>query len=101
MITDGFSPRRASATRSSIRLGMGFATLSAHAAHGDLGQPPSQGSAMTSTDVLFKPFHLKSLSLPNRIVMAPMTRSKSPSQIPNDSVVAYYKTRAVGGTGLI
>jgi len=56
---------------------------------------------MSSTDVLFKPFSLKSLSLPNRIVMAPMTRSKSPQQIPNDAVAAYYKARAMGGTGLI
>lgn len=56
---------------------------------------------MTSTDVLFKPFKLKSLNLPNRIVMAPMTRSKSPEQIPNDAVAAYYRARAEGGTGLI
>ena len=56
---------------------------------------------MIGTDVLFKPFCLKSLNLPNRIVMAPMTRSKSPEQIPNDAVVAYYKARAEGGTGLI
>ncbi|MEI9995532.1 MAG: NADH:flavin oxidoreductase [Rhizomicrobium sp.] len=56
---------------------------------------------MPATDVLFKPFSLKSLSLPNRVVMAPMTRSKSPEQIPNDQVVAYYRARAAGGTGLI
>jgi len=56
---------------------------------------------MTSTDVLFEPFRLKGLSLPNRIVMAPMTRSKSPDQIPNDTVAAYYRARAEGGVGLI
>jgi len=56
---------------------------------------------MTSTDVLFEPFRLKGLSLPNRIVMAPMTRSKSPDQIPNDTVAAYYRARAAGGVGLI
>ncbi|MEI9888516.1 MAG: NADH:flavin oxidoreductase [Rhizomicrobium sp.] len=56
---------------------------------------------MTRTDVLFKPFTFKSLSLPNRIVMAPMTRAKSPEQIPGDTVAAYYKARAAGGTGLI
>ena len=56
---------------------------------------------MPDTDILFRPFTLKSLKLPNRIVMAPMTRSKSPGQIPNDKVVAYYKARAAGGTGLI
>src|SRR5258707_4517324 len=56
---------------------------------------------MSDTDVLFRPFKLKALSRPNRIVMAPMTRSKSPGQVPNDAVVAYYKARAAGGTGLI
>jgi 2,4-dienoyl-CoA reductase-like NADH-dependent reductase (Old Yellow Enzyme family) len=56
---------------------------------------------MASTDVLFKPFRLKTLTLPNRIVMAPMTRSKSPHQVPNDAVAAYYRARAEGGVGLI
>lgn len=56
---------------------------------------------MSSTDVLFRPFRLKTLCLPNRIVMAPMTRSKSPNQIPNADVAAYYRARASGGVGLI
>jgi 2,4-dienoyl-CoA reductase-like NADH-dependent reductase (Old Yellow Enzyme family) len=66
-------------------------------------QPLSQfkETLMSNTEVLFKPFRLKSLSLPNRIVMAPMTRSKSPEQIPNDQVAAYYRARAEGGVGLI
>jgi 2,4-dienoyl-CoA reductase-like NADH-dependent reductase (Old Yellow Enzyme family) len=50
---------------------------------------------------LFTSFKLKNLHLPNRIVMAPMTRSKSPNQIPGDDVVAYYRRRAEGGVGLI
>ncbi len=50
---------------------------------------------------LFTPFKLKNLTLPNRIVMAPMTRSKSPNQIPGDDVAAYYGRRAKGGVGLI
>lgn len=56
---------------------------------------------MTGTDLLFSPFKLKGLSLPNRIVMAPMTRSKSPGQIPGADVAAYYRARAEGGVGLI
>ncbi len=56
---------------------------------------------MVSTDVLFQPFRLKGLALPNRIVMAPMTRSKSPGQVPGDDVAAYYRRRAEGGVGLI
>ncbi|CAM3647141.1 NADH:flavin oxidoreductase [Litorimonas haliclonae] len=50
---------------------------------------------------LFKPFSLKSLDLPNRIVMAPMTRSMSPDGIPTEGVVEYYKKRAAADVGLI
>ena len=50
---------------------------------------------------LFSPFQYGSLSLPNRIVMAPMTRNQSPNNIPNAKVVEYYRKRAAGGVGLI
>ena len=53
------------------------------------------------TSPLFRPFQLKSLSLPNRIVMAPMTRSFSPGGMPGDNVTEYYRKRAAGGVGLI
>lgn len=53
------------------------------------------------TDLLFKPFSLKSLALPNRIVMAPMTRSFSPDGVPGEDVAQYYRRRAEGGVGLI
>ena len=56
---------------------------------------------MASTDLLFEPFRLKGLTLPNRIVMAPMTRSRSPGQVPGEDVAAYYRRRAEGGVGLI
>src|SRR5258708_28974744 len=56
---------------------------------------------MASTDVLLRSFRLRSLDLPDRIVMAPMTRSKSPHQVPNEAVAAYYRARADGGAGLI
>ena len=39
--------------------------------------------------------------LPNRIVMAPMTRSRSPHRVPGPEVAAYYRKRAEGGVGLI
>ena len=52
-------------------------------------------------DPLCKPFDLKSLHLPNRIVMAPMTRSMSKHNIPGKDVAAYYQRRAEGGVGLI
>ncbi|MFT6955724.1 MAG: 2,4-dienoyl-CoA reductase-like NADH-dependent reductase (Old Yellow Enzyme family) [Halieaceae bacterium] len=56
---------------------------------------------MTDNSVLFQPFTLGNLSLANRIVMAPMTRSLSPNNVPGDDVAEYYRRRAAGGTGLI
>jgi 2,4-dienoyl-CoA reductase-like NADH-dependent reductase (Old Yellow Enzyme family) len=54
-----------------------------------------------SSNPLFQPFKYKSLSLPNRVVMAPMTRSRSPNGLPGEDVAAYYRRRAEGGVGLI
>lgn len=56
---------------------------------------------MSTTNPLFQPFKHKSLSLPNRVVMAPMTRSKSPDGTPGEDVATYYRRRAEGGVGLI
>lgn len=58
---------------------------------------------MTSveTDVLFRPIEVKSLKLPNRIVMAPMTRGFATGGIPGAAHVDYYRRRAEGGVGLI
>lgn len=50
---------------------------------------------------LFAPFSGGGLTLPNRFVMAPMTRFFSPEGVPDARVAAYYKRRAAGGTGLI
>ncbi len=52
-------------------------------------------------DILFEPFELGTLSLSNRIVMAPMTRSFSPGNVPGEEVAAYYRRRAEGEVGLI
>ncbi|MFJ5493513.1 NADH:flavin oxidoreductase [Pectobacterium carotovorum] len=54
-----------------------------------------------SDDVLFSPFTLKGLTLPNRIVMAPMTRSMAEEGIPGPANAEYYRRRAEGGVGLI
>jgi N-ethylmaleimide reductase len=48
---------------------------------------------------LFEPYLLGDLKLPNRIVMAPMTRNRSPGQIQSDWAVEHYSLRA--GAGLI
>ena len=54
-----------------------------------------------SSDILFEPVDFGNLKLPNRIVMAPMTRSFSPGGVPGDDVAGYYARRAEGGVGLI
>lgn len=56
---------------------------------------------MTDTNILFRPFNLGTLSLANRIVMAPMTRNFAPEGIPGPANVDYYRRRAEGGVGLI
>ncbi len=54
---------------------------------------------MSST--LFTPFTSRGMTIPNRIVMAPMTRSQSPGGIPGQEVVDYYGRRAAADVGLI
>ncbi|HVW24210.1 MAG TPA: NADH:flavin oxidoreductase [Polyangiaceae bacterium] len=56
---------------------------------------------MTDLSPLFTPFTCKSLRLANRFAMAPMTRTRSPSGVPTEDVVAYYRRRAAHGVGLI
>lgn len=54
-----------------------------------------------STNALFEEFRLGPLTLPNRIVMAPMTRNFSPGGVPGADVAEYYRRRAEAGVGLI
>jgi 2,4-dienoyl-CoA reductase-like NADH-dependent reductase (Old Yellow Enzyme family) len=54
-----------------------------------------------AADALFRPFEFKGLRLPNRIVMAPMTRSQSPGGVATEDVAQYYKRRAAAEVGLI
>ncbi|MBD5635461.1 MAG: NADH:flavin oxidoreductase [Candidatus Eremiobacteraeota bacterium] len=54
-----------------------------------------------SVAALFRPFTFNGLTLRNRIVMAPMTRSKSPGGVPGADVAAYYRRRAENECGLI
>ena len=56
---------------------------------------------MAGVGALFTPFRLGKLVLPNRVVMAPMTRKHSPGGVPGANVAAYYRRRAAGGVGLI
>lgn len=52
-------------------------------------------------DILFEPYALGAKRLRNRIVMAPMTRKRSPGGVPTEQTVAYYRRRGEGGVGLI
>ena len=49
---------------------------------------PPAASAVDSP--LFQPFRLNALDLPNRVVMAPMTRMFSPDHVPGDDKHAAY-----------
>jgi len=48
---------------------------------------------------LFSPYKLGSLTLSNRVVMAPMTRCRAIGNVPNELMVEYYTQRS--GAGLI
>lgn len=54
-----------------------------------------------SIQALFQPITIKHVTLPSRIVMAPMTRTFSPNGVPGPDVAAYYRRRAENGVGLI
>jgi N-ethylmaleimide reductase len=46
---------------------------------------------------LLEPYRLGPLSLPNRMVMAPLTRSRAPRCVPNEMLARYYAQRASAG----
>jgi 2,4-dienoyl-CoA reductase-like NADH-dependent reductase (Old Yellow Enzyme family) len=56
---------------------------------------------VVAIDDLFRPLTVRSLTVPNRFAMAPMTRQASPGGIPGADVAEYYRRRAAGGVGLI
>ncbi|WP_354679463.1 alkene reductase [Cupriavidus plantarum] len=46
---------------------------------------------------LFKPFDLAGLTLSNRVVMAPLTRSRAPDDVADERIALYYAQRATAG----
>lgn len=48
---------------------------------------------------LFDPIQIGDISLANRVVMAPLTRNRSPKAVPGELAVTYYRQRA--GAGLL
>ncbi|WP_329565559.1 NADH:flavin oxidoreductase [Kitasatospora sp. NBC_01266] len=57
--------------------------------------------ASRAAEILSRPVALNGLTVPNRIVMAPMTRRFSPGGVPGEDVRSYYARRAAAGVGLI
>lgn len=54
-----------------------------------------------AVEPLFRPISLHGMDLPNRLVMAPMTRGFASSGVPGAEVARYYRRRAEGGVGLV
>ncbi len=52
---------------------------------------------MSQDSPLFAPTTLGSIALSNRVVMAPMTRNRSPGNVPNALNAEYYAQRASAG----
>src|SRR5882757_7122287 len=55
--------------------------------------------SMSTPSKLFEPFKLGPLTLPNRFVMAPLTRNRAvpPGMVPSPLAVEYYAQRASAG----
>lgn len=59
---------------------------------------PNQGNTLPSESPLFEPVSLGALRLPNRMVMAPLTRSRAPQDgRPGPAARLYYAQRASAG----
>ena len=61
----------------------------------------TSSAAVRAAQLLSRPVKLGGLTVPNRIVMAPMTRQFSPGGVPGADVAAYYARRAAAGVGLV
>ena len=59
-------------------------------------QPGKSGNAYP--DMLFKPLSMGALELPNRVLMAPLTRNRAhPDGTPHEMAITYYRQRASAG----
>ena len=62
----------------------------------------AQAQEQDMTSVLFQPFHLHDLTLPNRIVLAPLTRSRAgTARLPNRLMAEYYSPAPSSSAGLL
>src|SRR5215831_3452840 len=62
-------------------------------------QPENKTMTLSSSQPLFTPVKMGDLLLPNRIVMAPLTRMRAdnPGHVPNQLQARYYAQRASAG----
>jgi 2,4-dienoyl-CoA reductase-like NADH-dependent reductase (Old Yellow Enzyme family) len=79
----------------------GCTRMSLDAQPGIAARSAAMRGSTLETASLFEPFSAAGFRLRNRVVMAPMTRWRSPGGVPGDNVAAYYARRARGGAGLI
>src|SRR5262245_7475817 len=59
--------------------------------------PAGSSPDQPKTKTLFDSVQVGSLRLPNRIVMAPLTRNRAPNAIPTPLMAEYYAQRASAG----
>ena len=48
-------------------------------------------------EILFRPLEVGDFTLPNRVIMAPLTRARAPGRVPNAMMAEYYAQRASAG----
>src|SRR5687767_997165 len=59
---------------------------------------PTRERKSPRVNILFTPFIIGDVQLPNRILMAPLTRCRTGTdRVPNDIMVEYYRQRATAG----
>src|SRR3546814_631505 len=75
--------------------GRGLSTLVADGDGRSIMTTPSR------IEPLLQPLTVRGVTLPNRIMMSPMTRGASPNGVPGEDVASYYARRAEGGVGTI
>ncbi|HET8649881.1 MAG TPA: bifunctional salicylyl-CoA 5-hydroxylase/oxidoreductase, partial [Gemmatimonadales bacterium] len=63
--------------------------------------PVSPSVRLSVRPPLFTPFHLRSMLLPNRIVVSPMDMYSAEDGMPNDFHLVHLGSRAIGGAALV
>lgn len=67
----------------------------------DMLSATRSAAANRANQILARPFTLRGLTVPNRVVMPGMSRYLMPGGVPGADVAPYYARRAAGGVGLV